>query len=74
MDGVKGEERSVRHPEEAPEIPSKKDDDDAVEDIKEDELEIACDSETRRRVGGLRVREEEGGIFVRECAIMKEKF
>ena len=75
MDGVKGEERSVRHPEEAPEILSKRDDDDVVEDMKEDEFEIACDSETRRRAGGLGVREEEeGGIFVRECVIMKEKF
>ena len=55
MNGVKGEERSVRHPEEAPEVLSKRDDDD-VEDIKEDEFEIACDSETRRRVGGLGVR------------------
>lgn len=72
-DGVKGEERSVRYPEEVAEILSKRDDDD-VEDIKEDEFEIACDSDTRRRVGGLGVRKEEGGIFVRECVIMKEKF
>ena len=73
MDGVKGEEeRSVRYPEEASEILSKRDDD--AEDIKEDEFEIACDSDTRRRVGGLGVRKEEGGIFVRECVIMKERF
>lgn len=73
MDGVKGEEKSVRYPEEVSEILSKRDDED-VEDIKEDEFEIACDSDTRRRVGGLGVRKEGGGIFVRECVIMKEKF
>lgn len=66
VDGVKGEEISVRYPEEALEILSKRDDDDA-EDMKEDEFEIACDSDTRRRVGGLGVRKEGGGIFVREC-------
>lgn len=71
MDGVKGEEKSVRHPEEAPESLSKRDDD--AEDIKEDEFEIACDSGTRRREGGLGVREEDG-IFVRECVIKKEMF
>lgn len=63
MDGVKGEENSVRHPDEAPESLSKSDDDD-VEDLKEDEFEIACDSETRRREGGLRFRKEEGGIVL----------
>lgn len=73
MDGVKGEETSVRYPEEALEILSKRDDDD-VEDIKEDEFEIACDSDTRRRAGGLGIRKEEGGIFFRECVIMKERF
>jgi hypothetical protein len=72
--GVKGEERSVRYPEEVSEILSKRDEDD-VEDIKEDEFEIACDSDTRRRAGGLGVRKEEGGICVRECVIlMKEMF
>ena len=71
MDGVKGEETSVRYPEEALEILSKRDDDD-VEDIKEDEFEIACDSDTRRRVGGL--GKEGGVIFVRESVIMKERF
>ena len=72
MDGVKGEETSVKYPEEALEILSKRDDDD--DDIKEDEFEIACDSDTRRRAGGLGIRKEVGGIFVRECVIMKEKF
>lgn len=65
MDGEKWEERSVWYPEEVSEILSKRDDDD-VEDMKEDEFEIACDSDTRRREGGLGVRKEEGGIFVRE--------
>ena len=62
MDGEKGEERSVMYPEEVSEILSKRDDDD-VEDMNEDEFEIACDSDTRRRVGGLGVRKEEGSIF-----------
>ena len=69
MDGEKGEETSVRYPEEALEILSKRDE---VEDIEEDEFEIACDSDTRRRVGGL--GKERGVIFVRESVIMKERF
>lgn len=69
MDGEKGEETSVRYPEEALEILSKRDE---VEDIEEDEFEIACDSDTRRRVGGL--GKEGGVIFVRESVIMKERF
>ena len=71
-DGVKGEETSVRYPEEVSEILSKRDDDDN-EDMKDDEFEIACDSDTRRREGGLGVRKEEGGILLIESVIMKEK-
>jgi len=64
---VECEARSVRHPEEAPEILSKRDDD-VEEDIRGDEFEIACDSETRRRVRGLGV-----GYFVEVCVIIVSK-
>jgi hypothetical protein len=72
VEGVIGEERSVKHAEEAPDILSNREDDE--EDTKEDEFEIACDSDTRRRGGGLGVRWVVDGIFVRECLIMKDKF
>jgi hypothetical protein len=45
-----------------PEILSKRDKDD-IEDMREDELEIACDSDTRR-AGGLGARKEDGGILL----------
>ena len=60
MDGVKGEDRLIRYPEEVPDSEILYDDD--TEDIKGDEFGIACDSDTRRRVEDLGVREE--GIFL----------
>ena len=42
VDGVQGEDKLVRYSEEIAEILSNRDD----EDVKEDEFDVACDSET----------------------------